>query len=144
MITKKEERKTCDKCGAIHIERDCEYSCDECKKNLKTNDDNGNWLSITTFNEGDENNTDYEFCSWLCLLEFLNKNKSLCNWFISTPHISFEKDNPLNIDNLFKDIFTFVNNNGTSKLEKFIDDTIFYARTERKKILKSLKKDKKC
>jgi|GEM_PF-2079667 len=87
MIIKKQEFKTCSKCGNRKMVSGEEYGCDICKKPIDFNKppDECEHLSMTIFYRKSDNAKDLHFCSWECAFQRLMTIKK--GDFISLPYL---------------------------------------------------------
>jgi len=89
MKLKEETWDECSSCGhRTHILEEAQYGCDNCKRVLNMELDEGEYdfLRLTVFRNG--SSIDYQFCCWNCVLKFLPKIKS--DYFVSLPYLLYD------------------------------------------------------
>lgn len=93
MIIKKQEFKTCSKCGNRKMVSGEKYGCDSCKKPIDFNKspEESEHLRITIFYRNSDNTKNLHFCSWECAFQKLMTIKR--GDFISMPYLSFDVRN---------------------------------------------------
>ena len=68
------------------------YGCDECCKAIPEYPNEIGRLEVTAYSNPCGKSTSYHFCSWNCVLEFIQKVK--CNYFFTLPYVSFDEKFP--------------------------------------------------
>jgi len=89
MYKEKTKEEHCKTCKQVTKQPEFTFYCDNCEKEM----DDGS-LDLTVFKKKyNTENKRYELCSWKCVFEVLKKVK--CNYFISLPLLTYDKDKPL-------------------------------------------------